>query len=604
MDYIRNFFHSVPFLSHLNNVEAEYFHKAGGFTLVKRGQLVDVKKLNALHIVIDGIFEIESISNRDIVYLSAGSFFGFMPFIDNKKKGNVRALVDSRVFIITEDELYKLFLLSHKALRGYLKTIENMNFDISDVGRQYFSLQGKVITVYSQKTGTGKTMLSSLLGLSLSGEKTVILDLSSHGNSVFDLFKQRLTVPLSEKDKGDNAAESLIRDRIVKFSDNLHLLNISFSARVKVDPSILGPLLFLLSREYKYIIADLSDDDHDLRNKVFEQTDFIFILTNMKDDPDVIGPVLDVNLKEGQRVYYVRNNNFSDEKGLFYGGLMLNRIENYSPEAGIEMLDEFISEGAMDTFKEAVAGDSKALVIQSAQHESILLASFFLELNRGNKSFSYIYSSSYTYFMLCMYMLCDDYQLLYNNFKKFFSPEQFNKNMEITFPENYVYRSGRIRKYTSELAGTKRAEMFRSLPLASINSGGEQRIFSTGLLNELMSASFVSEPLFEPARICNTDCFSGFPDNSVIPSDLFRTEASEIFSLSFINRGKMTFKDERYNNFFINHMESSAKHKTIRPDYIDQSRKLILEVSENEFKFDRISENTMKTSQMIIARIL
>ena len=44
--------------------------------------------------------------------------------------------------------------------------------------------------------------------------------------------------------------------------------------------------------------------------------------------------------------------------------------------------------------------------------------------------------------------------------------------------------------------------------------------------------------------------------------------------------------------------------KLYLPEYIDQSKKLILEVSENEFKFDRISENTMKSSQMIIARIL
>jgi hypothetical protein len=313
MDYIRNLLRSVPFLQHLNDDEAEYFYRAGTFASVKKGQLVDVKKINSLYVVIDGIFEIESISNRDIVYLSPGSFFGFMPFIDNRKKGNVRALVDSRVFVITEDDIYKIFLFSHKALRGYIKTIEGLNFDISDLGRQYFNLKGKVITVYSSLPGSGKTMLASLLGLSLSEEKTIILDLSDRGYSVYDQFKQRLTVPLSEKDKGEKAAESLINDRIVQINDNLHLLNVSFGARVKVDPSIIGPVLFILSREYKYIIADLSDNDRDLRNRMFEQSDFIFALTDMKRGMEEIRPVFDEHLKEGQRVFFVRNNNFTDE---------------------------------------------------------------------------------------------------------------------------------------------------------------------------------------------------------------------------------------------------------------------------------------------------
>ncbi len=263
-----------------------------------------------------------------------------------------------------------------------------------------------------------------------------------------------------------------------------------------------------------------------------------------------------------------------------------------------------MSDGELDEFRNAVAGTNRALVIQSAQHESILLSSLLLELNKSGKNFNYIYSSSYTYFLLCMYMIFDDYQILYNNLKRFFSPEQFNRNLEITFPDKYVFKSGRILKYASELAGTKRVEMFHSLPLASINSGGKQRIFSTGPLSELMAAAFISYPLFEPVEIGNNICSSGFPEKNALPSHLFRTEASEVFTVSFINKDKMSFTDERYNNFFVNYLESSAKQKPALPEYIEQSKKFILEVSENQFKFDRISESTMKSMQMIVARIL
>ncbi|HNX24835.1 MAG TPA: hypothetical protein PKG60_12375 [Spirochaetota bacterium] len=604
MNQIRNLLRSIPFLLHLNDEEADFFFKSGRLAFVKKGQIVDIKKTNSLNIVIDGIFEIESIANRDIVYLSPGSFFGFLPFIENRKKGNVKALVDSRIFVIGEDDLYKLFLMSHKALRGYIKMIESLNFDISDSGKKYFDLKGKVVTVFSRNSNSGKTLLSSLMGLSLSEEKTIILDLSYSGRSVFDLFKQRMTVPVSEKNKGEKAAESLINDRIVKVNENLHLLNISFSARVKVDPSILGPILFLLSRDYKYIIADLSDSDEALRNKVFEQTDFVFAIANSKKDMEEIQPLFDENLKEGQRVFYVRNNYFSADKGPFYGGLILNKCDGFENDADINLLESFISNGNIDTYTKAVTARNRALVIQSSQHESILLSSLFLELNRGEKKFDYIYSSSYSYFLLCLFLLFDDNNLLKENLKKFFSPEQFNRIFEITFPEKYIFKSGRILKYASELAGSKRVEMFHSLPLSYINSGGKQRIFSTGSLSRLMAASLISAPLFEPVEIAGEKCSSGFPAGYVLPSHLLRTEAAEIFNISISNKEKLSFTDDRYNRFFTNYLEVSEEYKLPQPEYMEQSKKLILEVSENEFKFDKISEKTMKLSQMLIARII
>ena len=603
MNHIRNLLRSIPFLLHLNDEEAGFFFKSGRLASVRKGQLVDIKKTNSLNIVIDGIFEIESIANRDIVYLSPGSFFGFLPFIENRKKGNVKALVDSRIFIIAEDDLYKLFLMSHKALRGYIKMIESLNFDISETGKKYFDLKGKVITVFSRKSGSGKTMLSSLLGLSLSDEKTIILDLSYSGRSVFDLFKQRMTVPLSEKDKGEKTAESMLNDRIVEVNENLHLLNISFSARIKVDPAILSPVLFILSRDYKYIIADLSDSDEDLRNKVLEKTDFVFAITNSRKEMEDVQPVFDEHLREGQRVFYVRNNYISADKGQFYGGLILNKCEGYQEGGETGILENFISEGNLDVYKKSVTARNRAIVLQSAQHESILLSSLILELSRGDKNFDYIYSSSYSYFLSCLLLLFDDYNVLKDNLRKFFSPEQFNKIFEITFPEKYIFKSGKILKYASELAGSKRIEMFNSLPLSSINYGGKQRIFSTGSLHQMMAASLVSEPLFEPVNIADKECSSGYPANYVLPSHLLRTEAAEIFNISINNKEKLSFTEEKYNRFFTAFIESSGESRFPLPEYLEQSKKLVLEISENEFKFDKISEGTVKLSQMLIARI-
>ena len=605
MDYIKNLLKTLPFLLHFNSEELDFFFRSGRLVTVKKGQLVDIHKTNSLNIVIDGIFEIESIANRDIVYLSPGSFFGFLPFIENKKKGNIKALVDSKVFVIGENDLYKLFLMSHKAMRGYIKMMENLNFDISDLGKRYFNTKGKVITIFSRRAGSGKTLLSSLLGLSLSkdNEKTIILDLSYSGISIFDLFKQKMTAPLSEKDKGNNETESMLKDRIVEVNHNLHLLNIASSARVKVNPAIIGTALFILSREYKYIIIDLSDSDADLRDKVFKQTDFIFTLVNSKDDMEDVYPVFDEHLKEGQRVFYVRNNFHSQSRGEFYGGLIFNKCNEFHKDEDIAILENFIDEGNMSPFKNAVKIKSRALVVQSAQCDSILLSSLLAELNKGENLFQYIYSSSYSYFLICLMILYDDNSQFENSLRKFFSPEQFNKNFEITFPENFIFKSNKIIKYAAELSGSKRAEMFNPLPLVNINCEGEQRIFSTGSLNRLMAASMVEYPLFEPVEINGAACYSGYPESQVSHSHLLRTEASEIFYISIENRERLSFSDNRYNRFFINYIESIDKNRLSHAEYIEHDKKLMLEVSENDYRFDKIYEKTMKLSEMLISKI-
>lgn len=589
---------------HLSSEEADFFFRSGRVVTVRKGQSVDIKKVNSLNIVIDGIFEIETIANRDIVYLSPGSFFGFLPFVENRKKGNVKALVDSSIFVVAEEDLYKLFLKSHKALRGYIKTAQSMNFEISDSGRRYFDLKGKVITVYSRERGAGKTVLSSLLGLSLSSEKTIILDLSYDGRSLFDLFNQRITVPLSEKDKGEKGAETLIGDRIVRVNDNLHLLNISFSSRIKVDPGILDPLLFILLRDYSYIIADLSGSDDELREKIFSKTDYIFAIANSKNGTEELHPVLDRELKEGQRVFYVRNDHVSSGGGSFYGGLTLERLGDLQQWGDVAPLERFIETGKFNLFTDAAAARSRALVLQSAQHDSILLASLLLEISRDGKYFDYIYSSSYSYFLVAMMLLSDDADELRGRMRRFFSPVQFKKNFEITFPENYIFKSSGALKYASELAGSKRAEMFHTLPLASINSDGEQRIFSTGSLNRLMAACLVSEPLFETVEIAETDCSSGYPADCVHPSHLLRMEVSEVFNISVNNSVEFTSFDEKYNSFLTECLGRSDKQRVSKPEYMEQSKNLILEVNENEFKFDKISESTMKLSQLLIARII
>jgi len=119
-----------------------------------------------------------------------------------------------------------------------------------------------------------------------------------------------------------------------------------------------------------------------------------------------------------------------------------------------------------------------------------------------------------------------------------------------------------------------------------------------------MAASIVEYPLFEPVEINGEDCFSGYPESQVSHSHLLRTEASEIFHISVENMDRLSFSDNRFNRFFINYIESIDKNKLAHAEYIEHDKKLILEVSENDYKFDKIYEKTMKFSEMLVSKIV
>jgi len=603
MEKVREILRIIPFLSHFTHEELELFFKTGRVSSLKAGQNVDLKKSSSLNIVISGMFEIETIGNRDVVYLSPGSFFGFLPFSDNRIKGNIRALTEARIFIINEDDFYRFFLKSHKALRGYLRMISNMGFEINDAGKKYSAARCKIITVHSSVPGAGKSYLASLLSIALSGEKVILLDLSYRGKTVFDYFNERITVPLSVKDSTEDGAESVITDRIVKHNENIHLLNISFSSRVKTDPEILKPVILFLSRRYRYIVADLSDDDYDLRNSFFRLSDFIFAVSDGRKEIEGMQETLDSIIDEGQRVVYVRNNFVNQGKGSFLGGLILDKCDSQDP-GNLETMHEFVERGSLNSFTSMITGMSRALVLPTSRFESILLCSFFSEMDKSRKKFDYLYSSSYTFFLISLFLLFEDSRELKENMKRFFSSEQIARSLDIVFPEKFIFSNSRILKYAFELASSRRVEMFHPLPLCALKSDHTKRIMSTGSLGKIMAASLTSSPEYQPVNINGTDYTSGFPGIIVSSSHLFRTEADDIYSLSLINRENMRIPEGMYNEYYSTSIRSMEKLKPSAVEYLEQGKNLILDVSETEFKFDKVFNSTMKASQLLLTKIV
>jgi len=604
MNHTKKILRLVPFLKHLSNEEMDHFFKYGRLVTIRPGQLVDVKKTNSLNVVLEGIFEIESIGNRDVVYLSPGSFFGSIPFSEIRRKGNIKALVDSRLFIINEEELYRFFLIYSKALRGYIKILNRIGFDISDAGKQYFNSKFKVITVFSGNRGSGKSFLASSLGFSLSGfDEVVVLDLSYSGKSVFEFFGERLTAPLSEKPENESRALSLIQDRLIKSDDGPDLLNVSFSSRVKTDPEIIGHLIFILAKTYKYIIADLSNDDPDLRDQVFARSDFIFNIVDGKKDKGEVNTIFDRTLQDGQRIIAIRNSSVSGDGGAFYGGLILDICDEYINSGDREVLKKFAKSESVEKCSRLIEKNSKALVLQSHDKDSVFLAGFLSELNKNERQIDYLYSSSYSYFLTSLFLLLGK-ENLKDGFRRFFSSEQVNRNCDITFPERYVFKTGNLIKYCEELAGARRIEMFQSLPLCRLmDVSGSSRLFSSGEMSRLMAASFVSSPLFEPVKINGREYYSGFPGNQVSGVHLFRTEADDITFLSVRNKENLQ-PGSKIIELYASWLKSSLLTDTgFQGEDIFTGKNLILEVSSEEFRFDKIFEETQILAEPLVGKV-
>lgn len=594
---------TVPFLKHLTAEESEFFFRTGSVITVKSGQYAELKKTSSLNIVISGIFEVETIGNAEVVFFTSGSFFGSLPFVENRKRGNVRALLDSTIFVIQEEDILRFFMKYHKALRGYIRMITSMGFEMTETGRRYFDLKGKVISVFSSSQGTGKTTLAAALGLALAMDETVILDISYTGKSLFDVFQRRLTAPVSERDQSATGAESLLNDRLVHVRDGLYLLNITYSSRLRIDPSIIGTLLFLLSRRFRYIIADLSNTDPELRDAVFAGSDMIFALTGGKKETGELNDLFDEKLKDFQRVFFVRNEYLPGERGAFVGGFTFEHNREYEQSGNVDLLAGSAAGAGIKPFVEKITSPGRSLAVQSLSLESVCLAGFFVKLQHSGKFFDTIYSSSFSYFISCLYLLGHDEKELTGMLRRFYSSEQINRNLDISFPESFIFKNSRILRYARELASDKRVEMFHTQPVCKFISSGSERIASTGDIAALMAASYITSPLFEPVSTAGGKCSSGYPAVTVSPAELFRTGCDEIYYLSVLNRGRITLDDGVINKLYKNTLDTGTAPYLDESYYIQQGKNLFIEIDENEFKFDKISEKTKAITHSLLLKI-
>jgi predicted acylesterase/phospholipase RssA len=609
MDIIKKLLREIPLFRHLSDEEVSRLKQMARLANVRKGQIFDLKKTASFNIVISGFFEMGSPGGADVIHCAPGSFFGAVPFTGNRQHGTVRAVADSSILVLGEEDMNRFFLLSFKGLRGYLRALNRFGFGISDTGRIFSGEKSRVLTVFSPGMGTGKSFLSALLGTALAqreNQKTIILDLSYKGESVFSLFNEKITLPISQKEQDFSSFEQMLNERIARVDETLHLFNIASGSKLRVDPDIISPILFFLSREYRYIICDCSSMDPDLRDRVFDCSDVIFSIMEGGKREENSHRLFDSVLNDGQRVYYVHNEHLAGSAKSLTGALPLQDIPLDRSGNIHTQLQSFADMGACQAFEDAVVSRRHALVLESNTLESVLYYGILKSLDDMAGSFDFIYTSSFSYIMTALYMTSEGAGSFRKSVLSFFSEEKLNSFLDITFPDRFIFRNNAISRIASDLAGKNRIEMFRTVPMTMLaeSATGTRRIFSTGALKDLVEASFLLYPLFDSKRMGRGGYSSGYPFNRIRTEDVFRTDADIISLVSVNNAGNLEFMGDRVLGFYRNYLRFVESNSIAERNSGAADRSFVIEADENIFKLDQLLDQSEKIALGVMENML
>ena len=562
MDNVTYILHSIPLFRHFNDDELARLRNSVTISQMKKGEVRTMKNVQTLSVVMEGFLEFEALGKNELVYLARGSYFGQIPFITDRMTGSARALADSILITIHNEVLYSLLLSRFKALRGYIRVIKRMGLTPSETGMQFTTRNTRIITVYGHNRKAGTSTVAAYLATALSQHgRTIVLDASYSGKSLFDLFSSQPGPPLAQKSVDDAKGEAFIKERIQPVSDNLHLLNVAYGSKVRINPEILSPVIFVLSRGYNYIIVDCGVADEPLRDELFSVSDIILPVIKKRREREALYPLLDTSLREGQRVYYLLNGHFAKDTRSFSGGYVIDDLQLKKKEPILAQFNQRCEEKISWEIIQSLVKKNRALVLESGLYESILYGGVLSAIEKSGLDLDLIYTSSYSFLVAAAFVTSESTAEYMKKVGNLFSAEKINSLMDVTFPEEFVFKNNRLQSLGNELARDRRIEMFNPLPCALVvqerTSG--RRMMSTGYLRDSIAASCSLFPAFEPVHINEAGMHSGYPLHPARGEDILRTCIDEILHVSIDNRMEFRLTDKKMLSFYRLFSENQRK---------------------------------------------
>jgi len=150
--------------------------------------------------------------------------------------------------------------------------------------------RGKVISIFSSKGGTGKTMLTTNLATAIadvSGKDTAAVDLDVDMGDVFSYFGIEPKFQIQDLiDLGEGATRETILNHAHQITDNLYAFGAQPDPTVETPGGeVVGKFLRALRSTFPYVVVDASADYTDLALSCFDLSDAICLVTAL----DVVG---------------------------------------------------------------------------------------------------------------------------------------------------------------------------------------------------------------------------------------------------------------------------------------------------------------------------
>jgi len=111
-------------------------------------------------------------------------------------------------------------------------------------------------------------------------------------------------------------------------------------------------------------------------------------------------------------------------------------------------------------------------------------------------------------------------------------------------------------------------------------------------------------PEYEPVDINGAGYFTDLTGSGSNPAHLLRTSADDIYAVSVNNKVDLRLPAGVYNEFYASSLYTGERISRSFKDYLEPGRNLILDVSETEYKFDKIFNSASKASQLIVSKIV
>lgn len=486
-DIIRN----NNFFSHFSNDHLDEIIGNSEIISLEYNESIHIKNDDSLYFIISGLItEQDNIGRVNSVFYSNGSSLGALPFSLNKCNITLKSIDKSKILKIRNKTILNTFLNDFRLFQAYVKSLNETCTALNKTAEIYNKVNTKIITVFSDKEKTGKTTFASSLGLKLSQNyKTLLIDLSYKGKSVFECFNKIIHPPLSIKEQNSNGID--FKNSIESINENLDLLNLLNTSNIKFSPKILSPLLFKLALKYNRIIIDCGFNKSEEVIEIFNQSSVIINIDNEKNKNYRI---IDDNVNRFQKVINIEfleefknnnNNNF----------IKLNKV--YIKDENITVIKTISDSDTMQNVVDRINMRNKVLYLLNRSPEAIFYK-HYLDKNEILSNYDIIYAEGYSLLIVSIYLLSKIKNISFKkNIINAFKLERINSLLTPIFPESAIFTNEKFLKYNNELFRNNRNQFSN---LSVITSFYQNNIYSgksSGSLSNFCTFGNLFENIFE-----------------------------------------------------------------------------------------------------------